>query len=387
MLHNQPVFSKRGAFDLTLNEVARAVSARPPAWDLTASNPTRVQLELDDDAVRETISAADATTYRPHPRGLVSARHALGEELDWNPEHLALTATTSEAYSFLIKLFCDPGDHVLIPEPSYPLLSMLARLEGVVAVPYGLRYDGEWHIDREAFVERFDSRVRLLLAVSPNNPTGAYLSTDEMEFLLSHGLPVVLDEVFAAYDLRCDQPSPLRHTRTHAGLLLALGGLSKAAALPQLKLSWIAASGEENEVERALSQLDVITDTYLSANEVSQRALPSLLSTAAAERRSRVFERLQQNRRTALALQHDVPEISLLPVQGGWHQVLRLPRLMSEEQWVLAFLDRGVLVQPGWFYDFPDEAWIVVSLLTSPYAFAEGLRRLGEEVMSVTGGR
>jgi aspartate/methionine/tyrosine aminotransferase len=387
MLHNRPVFSKRAAFDLGLNEVARAVSVRPPVWDLTVSNPTCVQLELDDEAVREATSAADATTYRPHPRGLGSARRALGDEIDWNPEHLVLTATTSEAYSFLIKLFCDPGDHVLIPEPSYPLLSMLARLEGAVAAPYGLRYDGQWHIDRATFVERIDSGAKLILAVSPNNPTGAYLSTDDLDFLLSHGLPVVLDEVFAAYDLRCDRPSPLRHTKTRAGLLLAFGGLSKAAALPQLKLSWIAASGDEKKVEHALSQLDVITDTYLSANEVSQQALPSLLSRAAAERRSRVFERLRRNQRTALGLQRDVPEISVLPVQGGWYQVLRLPRMMSEGHWVLAFLDRGVLVQPGWFYDFPDEAWMVVSLLTQPQILSEGLRRIGQVVTSVAGGR
>lgn len=353
--------------------------------DLTGSNPTRVHLELDDEAVRETMCAADPTTYRPHHRGLVSARRALGDELDWNPEHLVLTATTSEAYSFLIKLFCDPGDHVLIPEPSYPLLSMLARLEGTVAVPYALRYDGAWHVDRAAFADRLDSRARLVLGVSPNNPTGAYLSTDELDFLVSHGIPVVLDEVFAAYDLRCAKPSPLQHTRTRSGLLLALGGLSKAAALPQLKLSWIAASGDEREIERTLSQLDVITDTYLSANEVSQRALPSLLS-AAVERRRRVFERLQQNHRSALTLHQEVPEISVLPVQGGWYQVLRLPKLLSEEQWVLAFLDRGVLVQPGWFYDFPDEAWVVVSLLTPPRVFTEGLRRLGEAVTTIIRG-
>ena len=267
------MFSKRGGVDLTLNAVAHAAEKRPPTWDLTSSNPTNVDFEFDDE-VREAVRATSSTIYDPQPRGLASARGVLGEELGWDPDRLVLTATTSEAYSFLIKLFCDPGDRVLIPEPSYPLLPMLARLEGAVAAPYVFRYDGEWHIDRPAFLEHLDPRAKLILAVSPNNPTGAFLSTEDFDFLLSHGLPVVLDEVFATYDLRRGQPSPLRHTEARSGLLFALGGLSKAAALPQLKLSWMAVSGEEKQVERALRQLDLITDTYLSINDVTQRALP-----------------------------------------------------------------------------------------------------------------
>ncbi len=376
------MFSKRGSFDLALNSVSRAAADAPPIWDLTVSNPTRVDLAFDDETLRHTLCAADPTRYDPQPRGLPSARRALAEQLDWNPEQLLLTATTSEAYSFLMKLFCDPGDHVLIPEPSYPLLPMLARLEGAVGVPYALRYDGEWHIDRQVFLERLDSRPRLILAVSPNNPTGAYLSDEDLDFLLSHGVAVVIDEVFAPYDLRRAQASPLRHSKASSGLLFALGGLSKAAALPQTKLSWIAVSGDDAQTERALAQLELIADTYLSANELAQRALPSLLSTAAAERRDRVFARLQQNQRSMSRLQQDVPEISALPVQGGWYQVLRLPRVQSEEQWVLDFLHRGVLVQPGWFYDFPDEAWMVLSLLTPPQVFTEGLSHIAEAVMA-----
>lgn len=374
------VFSKRGGFDLALNALARAVEKSPPAWDLTVSNPTRVGLELDDEAIRRAIGAADPTCYAPHPRGLVSARRALGKQLDWDPEHLLLTATTSEAYSLLIKLFCDPGDRVLIPEPSYPLLSMLTRLEGVVAVPYGFYYDGQWHIDNAALLEHLDPRVKLILAVSPNNPTGAYLSDEELDSLLSHGLPLVVDEVFAPYDLRRTEARALRHTKANSGLLFALGGLSKSAALPQLKLSWIAASGDETRIERVLSQLDVIADTYLSANEVTQRALPRLLTEPSAARCSQIFERLQHNRQSAQSLQWQAPEISVLPVQGGWYQVLRLPALMSEERWVLELVQHGVLVQPGWFYDFADEPWVVVSLVTAPRVFAEGLNRLGEVV-------
>lgn len=369
------MFSKRGAFDLSLNAVARAAAAKPPNWDLTVSNPTRVGLAFDEEAVRQAMCAAVSAEYDPQPRGLDSARRALAEHLGWDSERLVLTATTSEAYSFLIKLFCDPGDHVLIPEPSYPLLSMLTRLEGAVASPYPFRYDGEWHIDRQAFLDRLDPRVRLILAVSPNNPTGAYLSAEDLGFLLSHGLPVVFDEVFSPYDLRRTEASPLRHTEALSGLLFSLGGLSKAAALPQLKLSWIAVSGDAQKIERALGQLDLITDTYLSTNEIAQRALPSLFEIAK-ERRRMTFERLQQNRRTALVLEEQAPEVSVLPVHGGWYQVLRLPAVASEEQWVLSLLERGVLVQPGWFYDFPDEPFIVVSLLTPPDIFAEGLRHV-----------
>jgi aspartate/methionine/tyrosine aminotransferase len=259
---------------------------------------------------------------------------------------------------------------------------MLARFEGVVASPYSFRYDGQWHIDRMAFAERMGPEVKLILAVSPNNPTGAYLSEEDLAFLLSQGVPLVVDEVFAPYDLRHARPQPLRQRNARSGLLFALGGLSKAAALPQLKLSWIAASGEERLVEESLAHLDLITDTYLSVNEITQRALPSLFSPSE-RRRQLVFERLQQNRRSLAELLRDAPEISALPPEGGWYQVLRLPSVFSEEEWVLRFLERGVLVQPGWFYDFPVETWVIVSLLTEPHAFNEGMRQVVEAQIEV----
>jgi len=263
---------------------------------------------------------------------------------------------------------------------------MLARLEGAVAAPYPFRYDGQWHIDRRAFLERISPRAKLIIAVSPNNPTGAFLSADDFAFLSSHGVPVVLDEVFASYDLRRDEPSPLKHTMARSGLLFALGGLSKAAALPQLKLSWMVVSGADELVARALRQIDVITDTYLSVNELTQRALPSLLNSSES-RRGLVFGRLQRNRQSLSEMLQNAPEISALPVEGGWYQVLRLPKVLSEEQWVLRFLARGVLVQPGWFYDFPDEAWVVVSLLTPPEAFSEGLREITQSLATADGVR
>ncbi len=376
-------FSKRAGFDPTPHALARAAAANAPTWDLTISNPTQAGFSFDERALHEAIGSVRARSYDPAPRGIAAARHELAVALGWRAEHLVLTATTSEAYSFLIKLFCDPGDAVLIPEPGYPLLRMLAQLEGVVPEPYGLRYDGEWHVDPAALEERLDASVKLIFAVSPNNPTGAYLTDDDLERLLDFGVPVVVDEVFASYDLRREHPSSLRHTKTESGLLFALGGLSKAAALPQLKLSWMALSGDEALLERALAQLDLITDAYLSTNEVTQRALSSLLSLAH-DRRRLVFDRLRQNRRSALRLAQDVAEISALPVQGGWYQVLRLPHVMSEEQWALGFLDRGVLVQPGWFYDFSDEPWAVVSLLTPTEVFSEGLGRIGQTVVDAT---
>ena len=325
------MFSKRGAFELTPNRIAEAVASTPPRWDLTCSNPTSVGIAFGEEAL-SALRSAPRDRYEPHPRGMASARQALGAELGWNPEHLVLSATTSEAYSSLIKLFCDPGDHVLIPEPSYPLLSMLARLEGVVAVPYSFRYDGQWHVDQSTVLERIGARAKLILSVSPNNPTGAYLSDEDLAFLSSHRLPLVVDEVFAAYDLRRERVRPLFHSKALGGLLFALGGLSKAAALPQLKLSWMAVSGEETLVRRALAQLDVITDTYLSVNGLTQLALPSVLS-ASKERRRLVFERAQQNHRILGELLSGAPEISALTTEGGWYQVLRLPRLLSEEQW------------------------------------------------------
>lgn len=377
------MFSKRASFDLTLNALARAAEASPPTWDLTSSNPTTVELGFDDGSWAP-MGGTPSPVYDPDPRGLLSARRALGKELSWDPDRLVLTATTSDAYSFLIKLFCDSGDRVLIPEPSYPLLPMLARLEGAAASAYALRFDGDWHIDRAAFTDHLDDKAKLIFAVSPNNPTGAFLAPDDLDFLLSHGLPVVLDEVFASYDLRAARPASLLHTEASSGLLFALGGLSKAAALPQLKLSWIAASGDGPSVKRALQQLDLITDTYLSLNDVTQRALPSLL-VASVERRRLVFERLRTNLHRVDRALRDVPEVSVLPVEGGWYQVLRLPKVQTEEAWVLGFLERGVLVQPGWFYDFPGEAWVVVSLLTPPETLSEGLREVAAAITAARG--
>jgi alanine-synthesizing transaminase len=375
------MISRRGAFDLTPNALARAMQRTPPRWDLTGSNPTKAGLAFTD-VPPQMPSAGSLALYDPHPRGLASARRLLGVQLDWNPEHLVLTSSTSEAYSFLLKLFCDPGDQVAIPEPSYPLLPMLSRLEGVVASPYSLRYDGQWHIDRAGFLASMGPQVKLIVAVSPDNPTGAFLSSDDLNFLLSHGVPVVLDEVFAAYDLRREQPSALQHTKSCSGLLFALGGLSKAAALPQMKLGWMAVSGAEPLVQPALAQLDLITDTYLSVNDVTQHELPALL-TVAEQRRGSVFERVQQNRRTIGELLRHAPEISVLPTEGGWCQVLRLPTVLCEQDWVLGFLQSGVLVQPGWFYDFPDEAWVMVSLLTETGVFSEGIHRIAQSVAAV----
>jgi len=378
------LYSKRSGFDLAPNAVARALVVNPPRWDLTMSNPTRAALGFDDAALEAALWSADPARYEPDPRGHQVAREALAQALSTDAERLVLTASTSEAYSYLIKLFCDPGGRVLVPEPSYPLLSMIAQYEGVIAAPYPLRYDGSWHVDRHALRRSFDSRAKLILTVSPNNPTGAFLSEGDRDALLALGAPVVCDEVFAPYVLRRDVPAPLEHKRVDHGLLFALGGLSKAAGLPQLKLSWIEASGESQLVDAALARLELIADTYLSVATPVQHALAGLLAVSEGRRRL-IFERVKENHALVARTLAQVPELTSLPVDGGWYQVVRLPNILSEEAWVLGLLENGVLVQPGWFYDFSDAPWVVLSLLTPPRLLAQGLERMVETVADALG--
>jgi alanine-synthesizing transaminase len=373
------MLSRRTSFDLSPNPLsvalARARAQGLAILDLTESNPTRASIPYDGEAILGALAARGSLLYEPAAFGLPSAREVVARHLALSPARVVLTASTSEAYGFLFKLLCDPGDEVLVPVPSYPLFEYLARLEGVTAVPYRLAYDGSWHVDVDSARKAMGARTRALVVVSPNNPTGSYLKRAEMAELAALGLPIVSDEVFASYPLR-DDPSRLASAlEGPAPLVFALGGLSKLAALPQMKLGWIAVGGDEARVAPALGRLEVVADAFLSVGAPVQHALATLLASRGTAEGA-ILERTRANL-AVLRAAVTSSAVSVLDVEGGWYATLRLPTTRSEEAWALALLERdGVYVHPGHFFDFESEAYLVVSLLTPPAIFADGVARI-----------
>jgi aspartate/methionine/tyrosine aminotransferase len=386
-------FSRRSSFGAVPNAltcaVERAKAETKPLLSLVESNPTEVGLSLSESELLPLLSAPGSARYAPEPFGLYEARVAACSELANHghpiaPEHVMLTASTSETYSYLFRLLCDPGDAVLVPAPSYPLFDTLAQLENVQLVPYRLRYDGEWHLDASELHHPRAQRAKAIIVVHPNNPTGHFLKRDELARLCSLGLPILSDEVFASYGFGADAArvsSALEAAdRT---LVFRLGGLSKAAALPQLKLAWTAIAGPAPERDEALARLEHIADTYLSPGTPVQRALPALLAQG-----SRVAERIRSRCRDNLAcLQRALAggAAHALNVEGGWYAIVRLPAVLDDDGWALTLLEEdGVLVQPGYFYDLSDAVYVVLSLITEPAVFAQGVARLARRVHALT---
>jgi alanine-synthesizing transaminase len=348
-----------------------------PRFDLTGSNPTTAGLAFGDageSLLRVLVGAqAESLVYRPEPFGLEPARQAVAELCGARADDVLLTASTSEAYGFLFKLLCDPGDQVLVPAPSYPLFEHLAELEAVEAVPYRLDYDGAWHVDLDSLRRAVSHRTRAVIVVSPNNPTGQYCSASERVALEALGLPIISDEVFAPFPL----VAPVAPASPHDSECLSfrLDGLSKRAGSPQLKLGWTLISGPERLRQAAKARLELIADTFLSVGTPIQRALPAILELC--PRITTVIgQRCRENLARLTALLRGAP-VSLLRADAGWSAVLRLPSVASEEQLVLGLLEsEQVLVQPGWFYDFAGEPYAVVSLLGEPRLFHDGAERL-----------
>lgn len=359
-----------------LREEKRRAGAR--VLDLTESNPTHAAIAYRGAEILAALADPNALRYDPSPRGMAAAREAVSRYYaqhghDVPVSRILLTASTSEAYGYLFKLLCDPGDEVLAPRPSYPLFEFLAGLEGVTIRQYPLRYDGAWHVDFDALDRAVTPRTRAVVVVNPNNPTGSFLKREEAarleQFAARNDLAILSDEVFSDYGF---EPDPAR-AATLAGntraLTFSMSGLSKIAGLPQMKLGWMVASGPEHEA--ALERLEWIADTYLSVSTPVQLALPKLL-----EMPPPIRERTAANL-SALRGRVEGSAVNVLNVEGGWYAILQVPRTRSEEEWVLGLLrDADVLVQPGFFYDFEMEAFLVVSLLTEPEVFEEGARRV-----------
>ncbi|HWQ55383.1 MAG TPA: pyridoxal phosphate-dependent aminotransferase [Bryobacteraceae bacterium] len=384
------MFSSRFHWDLRPNRLAAAVAARRTSgaaiFDLTGSNPTRAGFDYPPEVVAA-LADPRSLIYQPEAAGLASARAAVSA---WyaaraemvEPERILLTASTSEGYAYLFKLLTEPGDEVLVPRPSYPLFDFLATMESVRVQHYPLAYHGIWWLDADALERAITPRTRAVVVVNPNNPTGSYVKLDELarlvEICRAHGLAIISDEVFAGYPLRPDPRRAVTLADVDEVPVFSMSGLSKIAGLPQMKLGWIVASGPPKVRREAMEKLELIADTYLSVSTPVQHAAPALLASGAFVERQ-IAARLRENLAVFRAAAEAHPACRVLDVEGGWCATLQIPRTRGEEECALALLEQhGVLVQPGFFYDFESEAFLVVSLLTPPEMFREGVGRLFE---------
>ncbi len=382
------MFSRRTNWQLSPNALTRAIEeARASGQrilDLTVSNPTEAGVRPDAEIVLAALANPEALHYDPQPRGLLGARQAVcryyreSHEVDLDPERLILTTSTSEAYSYVFRLLCNPGDEILVPKPSYPLFEFLADLADVKLVPYPLLYDHGWQIDLDSLYKAATVRSRAVILVHPNNPTGSYVSAAETAalnaFCSDRALALIVDEVFLDYS---HDGAPRRSfVRNADALTFTLSGVSKISALPQMKLAWVATSGPEEMVAEAGARLEIIADTFLSMNAPVQLAAPVLL-----DQRKKIQPILRDRLRVNLAeLDRQLtgrPSCARLIVEGGWYVVLRVPALENDEDLAIRLLlEARVSVHPGHFYDFPNEGHLVLSLITEPAVFREGIARL-----------
>jgi aspartate/methionine/tyrosine aminotransferase len=380
-------FSSRFHWNLQPNRLTIALEQRrgrgDEVLDLTQSNPTQAGLEYPPDLAAAFVDDR-LLRYEPSPAGMREAREAVAEyyaarRIRVEPERILLTASTSEGYAYLFKLLTDPGDEILVPRPSYPLFEFLANMESVHVRPYSLIYDGRWSIDAGSLRAALTDRTRAIVLVNPNNPTGSYVKRSELDWLLQvaaeRAIALIADEVFSDYAFGPDGERIVTLAPVEQGLVFSMSGLSKVGGLPQMKLGWIVASGAADARRQAYERLEWIADTYLSVGTPVQCAASRLLATADVMQ-GRIRERLQANLKVArTALEGSAG--TLLTIEGGWYSILQVPRIRTEEEWALALLEKfGVLVQPGYFYDFEGEAFLVVSLLTAPEILREGFGRV-----------
>jgi aspartate/methionine/tyrosine aminotransferase len=404
MTRLQP-FSSRFRWNLQsnpLNDLLETKRRRGAAiLDLTESNPTVVGLDYPEQEILQALHQPPALRYQPHPRGLLIARQAVADYYRERGEAVAveqihLTTSTSEGYGFLFKLLTDPGDHVLVPQPSYPLLEFLAGLEAIDLQPYSLLYreSAGWEIDLDSLAAAINERTRAIVIVNPNNPTGSYVKRDELAELAGlckqRGPALIFDEVFFDYTFKSPLEGgkrgvfplevgtrwPQSGTTVTEVLSFVLSGISKILGLPQMKLGWIVVNGPDALRKPAQEYLDLIADTYLSVSAPIQHALPQWLRLWP-ELHQKISERVSSNLHWLSAALKNDSRLQLLKLEGGWYATLAISNLDSEEQLVLSLLEKeNVLVHPGFFFDFPCERYLVLSLLPAPDIFREGVSRL-----------
>ncbi len=378
------MFSSRTPNDLSLNAFARAVekAGSEPLLDLTLSNPTQCGFDYPA-GLLQPLSRPEALVYEPHSLGHPAGREAVarylasrGQTVD--PQRILLTASTSEAYSYLFKLLGDPGDSFLVPTPGYPLLDHLVHLEGVELVPYPLQMKADWPVDREKIRHSVGLKTKGIVVVDPHNPTGCFLSAEDRLWLFGfckeRSLAYISDEVFSEYAYEGPRSDFLPGREI---LSFRLGGLSKSLGLPQLKLSWMAWDGPRELLEECRERLELIADTYLSVNTPVQLALDELFRFAPVFQRQ-LMDRVLTNRAfLAQSFQSDAG-VKIWPAQGGWYALLELPGwgLGDTDVAVGLLEEKRVLVQPGAFFDFPSGCFLVLSLLPLAKVFQEGALRI-----------
>ena len=374
------MFSRRTQWNFAPNRLTLAhratLASGKKIIDLTISNPTRAEIQYNETAILDALRNPRSLDYDPQPKGLLSARDSVAAYYDpiIDPESLILTTSTSEGYSFVFRLLCNPGDEVLVPKPSYPLFDFLAELQDVNLAPYSLIYDHGWQIDFHSLQNAITQKSRGIVLVHPNNPTGSYVSVKERdglnELCQKHKLALIVDEVFLDYANGKPQPT---FASNRDALTFTLSGISKISALPQMKLAWITVSGPPTDVAPAMQRLEIIADTYLSLNALVQLAAPVMLDqrkTIQPQLMSRVRANLAELDRQ-LAMQKSC---SRLEIQGGWYAILRIPVTRSDEDFAIELLRRsGVLIHPGHFYDFPTDGYLVLSLIAIEKEFRSGI--------------
>jgi alanine-synthesizing transaminase len=380
-------FAHRTHWNLDENALSRTLTslriAGKTILDLTRSNPTECGFDYDRKRIQRAFSHSEIAVYQPDPRGMLRAREAASAyyadlETSVATNDLVLTSGTSEGYSFVFRLLCNPGDEVLIPSPGYPLFDFLADLCDVKLVRYPLLYDHGWQIDFALLAAAVSERTRAVIVVHPNNPTGHYTcEREQMElvrFCAERGIALIADEVFLDFSLRDTREKPFAHINDV--LTFTLSGISKICGMPQMKLAWIAVSGPGELKREALSRLEVIADAYLSVGTPVQLAAPELLAMRAPFQ-AQVTARLNANLSELDAQLSRQSACNRLPCEAGWSAALRVPAKQSDEDLAIALLtQQGVHVHPGHFYDFAQPGYAVVSLIVSEPEFAEAIRRV-----------
>ena len=382
------MFSKRTEWKLTPNALTAAQQELRVAGrqiiDLTASNPTCVGLKYDAETILAALAPSESLVYDPQPKGLLGARKAVAhyyreqhDAFNVDPENIVLTTSTSEGYSYVFRLLCNPEDEILVPKPSYPLFDFLADLQDVRLIAYPLIYDHGWQIDFPSLYRAVNHRTRAVVVVHPNNPTGSFVREEDRgvlnSFCREYNLALIVDEVFLDY------PHDGAYRSTFAAnddaLTFTLSGLSKISALPQMKVAWVVTSGPDVHVAIAMSRLEVIADTFLSMNAPLQLATPTFLQ----QRKNLQPVLLDRIRANLEELDRELSRhasVQRLDMEGGWYAVLRVPVTQSDEELAIDILRKsGVLVHPGHFYDFPQDGYLVFSLITATAEFREGIRR------------
>jgi len=381
------MFAERTNWNLAGNRLSAALARHRASgkrlYDLTASNPTECGFEYDSEVILAALRNPAALRYEPNSKGLESARLAVTEYysargVSVSADDIVLTTSTSEAYSFVFRLLCNPGDELLIPAPSYPLFAFLADIQDVKLVRYPLLYDHGWQIDFHSLQQAITPRTKGVIVVNPNNPTGHFVKEKELaklnELCAAREMALIADEVFLDFALGDEKPVSFAGNR--GALTFAMSGLSKIAGLPQMKLAWLIASGPEELKRQALEKLEIIADTYLSPNAPVQLATPTLLEM----RRGFQKQLMARVRRNLAELDLQLARQKVctrLELEGGWYAVLRMPAVQADEEMATSLLDtKDVYVHPGHFFDFAGDGFLVLSLITREEEFAEGMRRL-----------